>query len=156
MARSALFNAIRWIVALPAGVLGAALVSFPVHLFVMVNFGGWAMEPLIEVGDPETLREIEYLLQAAFGPFAFVYCAARTVPKYNRLVSVLLAGTLVVGVPLVALWWNSNVMAAGHGVLLEHGLLRVSANVIGSGVAIWMICRRGRTTAQVDDGLPGK
>jgi hypothetical protein len=135
----ALFSPIRWILALPAGVLAAAIVAFPVHWFVMVNFGGCGVAPMIEIRDPETLCQIELFLQSIFGPLAFVYFAARTVPKYNRFISVLLAGTIVLGVPLLAFWLNSNVISEGHGVLVEHGLLGVFANVIGTAGAICLI-----------------
>lgn len=130
---------IRWILALPAGILAAAIVAFPVHWFVMVNFTGMNREPLIEIGNPETLRHIELLLQALFGPLAFVYCAGRTAPGYKRLVAVLLAVALVLGVPLFIHWWNSEVIARGHGVLFEHDLLHNLASIVGCGGAVWLI-----------------
>ncbi|MFZ3056450.1 MAG: hypothetical protein WA098_06810, partial [Smithella sp.] len=63
---------VRWLVFIPAGFIAAILASFPIHWFVMINFGGWGMEPLIEIRNTNTLRTIEYTLQALFGVLAFI------------------------------------------------------------------------------------
>ena len=143
--------AIRWILALPAGVLAAAIVAFPIHWLVMVNLGGWSREPLIEIRDPDVIRWIEQFLQALFGPLAFVYCSARSVPRYNRLVAVLLTVAIVFGLPLFNSWWNSGIIASGHGVLFERDMLRTLASVVGCTVAVWLI-HRFHTRNAVDDG----
>jgi len=36
---------LRWLCAVPAGIIVAALVIFPLHWLVMINLGGWGMDP---------------------------------------------------------------------------------------------------------------
>jgi len=132
-------NIIRWICVVPAGIIAAALVSFPVHWFVMGTLGGWGIDPVVEIRDPKTLRNIESVLQAAFGPLAFIYFAARTAPYYRKITSVLFAGIVVLGLPILAYWWNTNTISNGSGILIEHGFAWILANVIGAAGAIYLI-----------------
>ena len=130
---------LRWICLAPAGIIAAALVMFPIHWLVMVNLGGWGIDPVIEIRDPKTLRNIESILQAGFGPLAFIYCAARTAPSHRQITSILLAGIIVLGLPILVYWWNSNTVSTGSGVLIEQGFARILANVIGAVGAIYLI-----------------
>lgn len=130
---------LRWVCAAPAGILAAVLVSIPIHLLVMFNLGGWGMEPIIEIRDPETLRSIESALQAAFGPLAFVYWAARTAPSHRQVVSIVLAGIIVIGLPTFAWYWNAQSASEGRGVLIEHGLARSLASAVGAAAAALLI-----------------
>ena len=130
---------LRWLCAAPAGIIAAALVMFPLHWLVMINLGGWGMDPIIEIRDPKTLRGIESALQAAFGPLAFVYCAARTAPSHRQITSILLSGIIVVGLPIIAWYWNAQTVSNGSGILIEHGFARILANVLGTAAAILLI-----------------
>ncbi|MDQ7838839.1 MAG: hypothetical protein RDU59_10180 [Thermodesulfobacteriota bacterium] len=130
---------LRWMCFVPAGIIAAALVMFPLHWLVMINLGGWGIDPIIEIRDPRTLRNIESILQAAFGPLAFIYFAARTAPNHRQITSVLLSGIIVIGLPILAYWWNANTISKGSGILIEHGFARVLANVIGVAGAIYLI-----------------
>lgn len=130
---------LRWLCAAPAGIIAAALLMFPLHWLVMINLGGWGMDPIIEIRDPKTLRNIESVLQAAFGPLAFVYCAARTAPSHRLTTSILLSGVIVVGLPIIAWYWNAQTASKGNGILIEHGFARIFANVIGTAAAILLI-----------------
>ena len=113
-------NILRWICVVPAGIIATFLISFPVHWFVMVNVGGWIIDPVIEIRDPNTLRNIESLLQAVFGPLAFIYFAARTAPIHRKIISVLFAGIIILGLPIFAYWWNTNTVSNGSGILIER------------------------------------
>lgn len=135
---------LRWLGAAPVGIIAAALVMFPVHWLVMINLGGWGMDPIIEIRDPNTLRSIESVLQAAFGPFAFIYGAARTAPNHRMTTAVLLSGIVVIGLPIIAWYWNTQAVSNGNGVLLEHGFTRILANVVGTAVAILLMCSHER------------
>ena len=130
---------LRWLCAAPSGIIAAGLVMFPLHWLVMINLGGWGMDPLIEIRDPKTLRSVESVLQAAFGPLAFIYCAARTAPSHRQIASILLSGVIVVGLPIIAWYWNEQTVSKGGGILIEHGFPRVLANVIGTAAAILLI-----------------
>ena len=132
-------NILRWICVVPAGIIAAALVLFPVHWLVMASLGGWGIDPIVEIRDPKTLRNIESVLQAAFGSLAFIYFAARTAPSHKKITSVLFAGIIVLGLPILAYWWNANTISNGSGILIEHGFARVLANVIGAVGAIYLI-----------------
>ena len=142
---SVLKEVLRWICLIPAGLIAAGLVMFPLHWIVMINLGGWGMEPLIEIRDIDTLRNIEMILQAAFGPLAFVYCAARIAPRYRQATSILLSGVIVIGLPILTHWWNANTVARGSGLLLNHGFGRFLANVVGAAVAIYLVRSHERT-----------
>jgi hypothetical protein len=135
---------LRWICAAPAGILAAVLVSIPIHWLVMINLGGWGLEPIIEIRDPETLRSIESALQAAFGPLAFVYWAARTAPSHRQVVSIVLAGLIVVGLSAVAWFWNTQVASEQTGVLIEYGFARFLASAVGTATAVFLIRSRER------------
>ena len=132
-------NAMRWIVALPAGLLAAVLVAFPVHWFVMVNFGGCSQDPVIEIRDPETLRNIEYFLRAVFGPLAFVYAAARTAPNFRMVVAVALSLVVVIGSPMAAFFLSNASAAAGRGVVVEYGLFTTLAQMVGTAGAVSVV-----------------
>ena len=97
------------------------------------------IDPIIEIRDPKTLRSIESILQAAFGSLAFIYFAARTAPNHRQITSIVLAGIIVTGLPILAWWWNAHTISNGSGILIEHGFGRIFANVIGAAAAIYLI-----------------
>lgn len=106
---------------LPAGIIAAVLVMFPLHWIVMINLGGWGIDPVIELRDPKSLKNIELFLQAAFGPLAFIYFAARTAPNHKQTCSVLLAGIIVIGLPILTYSWNANTISKeGIGAGSRH------------------------------------
>ncbi|MGD9128084.1 MAG: DUF4339 domain-containing protein [Planctomycetia bacterium] len=143
VAASPVQSTIRWLFALPAGLLAALFVAIPIHLFVMVNFGGWGInDPVIEIRDPETLRQIEYFLQAMFGFLVFVYVSTRIVPNHKRLFSILCACVLMFGLHLLAFGCNSSSFFKEEGIYIEHGPLTVLAQLTGSVIAIWLIWKR--------------
>jgi len=136
-------NILRWICVVPAGIAGA--ISFPIHWFVMTNFGGHTIDPEIEIRDPETLRRIESLLQPVLGALAFIYCAARTAPdRYRNITSFLASGVIILGVPIAVHLCNANTISNGNGFLIKHGIYSILANVIGAVGAIYLIRLYGR------------
>jgi len=110
----------------------------------MVNLGGWGLDPVVEVRDPKTLRNIESVLQAAFGPLAFIYFSARTAPSYRKGTSILFAGIIILGLPILAYLWNTNTISNGSGLLIERGFAQIIANVIGAAGAIYLILSHER------------
>jgi len=136
---------LRWLCAIPVGIIGAVLISFPIHWFVMTNFGGQTLDPDIAVRDPETLRRIELLLRPVFSTLAFVYCAARTAPdRYRNVTSFLAGGAIILGVPIAVYLWNANTISNGSGFLIKHGVYSILGNVIGAIGAIYLIRPYGR------------
>lgn len=119
--------------------LAAALVSFPIHALVMFSLGGWGMEPVIEIRNPETLRNIESVLQAILGPSVFVYYAARTAPSHRQFVSIFLSCLIVIGLPTFAWFWNTQIASGEGGVLVEFGLARILASLVGTAAAVFAI-----------------
>lgn len=130
-------NILRWICVVPAGIIAAVLISFPVHWLVMVNLGGWGIDPVVEIRDSNTLRNIESLLQAVFGPLALIYFAARTAPSHKKITSVLFAGIIVLGAPILAYFYN--MISNGSGIFFEPTFARFLANVIGAVGAMYLI-----------------
>jgi hypothetical protein len=120
-------KALRWALAIPGGILAAALVMFPVHWVVMNTFGGWGMDPVIEIRDPETLRRIEGWIQAILGPLAFVYCATRIAPSHRKIASIVLAVLVILGSTVLAVWVNAH--AWTHRV--EFGFVHFLLQVVG-------------------------
>jgi len=139
---SALRNILRWICVVPAGIVAAFLVMFPVHWLVMITLGGFGINPVVEIRDPNTIRYIESVLQAVFGPLAFIYFATRTAPSHRKIISILFAGIVVLGLPILAYWWNTSTISNGSGA--EHGFARIFANVIGAVGAIYLILSHER------------
>ena len=136
-------NIVRWVCVVPAGIITAALVAFPVHWVVMSTLGGWGIDPIVEIRDENILRNIELVLQAAFGPLAFIYFASHTAPSHKKIISILFAGTIVLGLPIFAYFWNIKTVSNGNGILIQHGFARILANVIGAAGAIYLICPDG-------------
>lgn len=136
----------RWFLVLPAAILAAALVAFPIHWLVMINLGGWSREPVIEIRDQETLKSIEVFLQGLLGPLAFVYAGARTAPSRHFTVAVVLVVVVVGGALLLANWVNSW----GTGIELRHGIVQTVSQLVGSiGAALLIKTRRdGRSEAR--------
>jgi hypothetical protein len=130
---------VRWLVFIPAGFIAAILASFPIHWFVMINFGGWGMEPLIEIRNTNTLRTIEYTLQALFGVLAFIYAAARTAPNHKKIISIILAIIIVLGINIYAFFSNSITHSSGNGMIIQQGIVQIIAQIIGAVIAIYLI-----------------
>jgi hypothetical protein len=103
----------------------------------MVNLGGWGIDPVVEIRDSNTLRNIESLLQAVFGPLALIYFAARTAPSHKKITSVLFAGIIVLGAPILAYFYN--MISNGSGIFFEPTFARFLANVIGAVGAMYLI-----------------
>jgi hypothetical protein len=136
---------LRWLCAAPAGIIAAVLVMFPLHWLIMINLGGWGgNNPIIAIRDPKTLLNIEWALQAVFGPLAFVYFAARTAPSHRRITSIVLSGLIVLGLPIIAWYWNAQAAAKGSGIFIEQGLTKILANLIGTAAAVLLIRSRER------------
>jgi hypothetical protein len=130
---------LRWLCVVPAGIVAVFLIVFPIHWLVMINLGGWGMDPLIEIRDPKTLRSIESFLQAALAPLAFIYVAARTAPNHKQITSIVVAGIIVMGLPIFAWWWNAQTVSEGSGVLIEYELAKNLANIMGAAAAILLV-----------------
>lgn len=86
-----LTSVIRWILVIPLGVVALALIAFPIHWVVSFTFGGWGHDPIITVGDRETLGTIERVAQSFFGPMLFVAVGALTAPFKRLIVGIVLA-----------------------------------------------------------------
>ena len=84
-------NVIRWVLVLPAAVVCAVLVSFPVHWVVLSTF---RMGAMIELSDAAA-QNVERVAFAFFGPFAFVVAGTKVAPKHPFAVSVVLTCILL-------------------------------------------------------------
>ncbi len=80
---------LRWLAVLPAGILSAVLVSFPVHWAVLIITGFAGNDDSIGLGDlpPETLERLGI---AFFVPLAFVMGGAKVAPTYRLQTAVVL------------------------------------------------------------------
>ncbi len=81
---------IRWMAVLPAALMGAFLVSFPVH-WVAVALGS---DDLFNLSD-EAVGNVEVVASGFFIPLAFVLAGARVAPKHHVGVAVALASILL-------------------------------------------------------------
>lgn len=128
-------KALRWVLAIPGGILAAALVMFPIHWVVMMTFGGRGMDPVIEIRDPETLRTIEVWIQTVLGPLAFVYCAARIAPSHRKIASIVFAVFMILAGTALAVWLNAH----ARTLRVEFGVVRFLLQVVGVVGAIYLI-----------------
>lgn len=131
---------IRWMAILPAAILAAVVVAFPIHLVVMFTLGGWGRDPIIEIHDVSTLRAIELFLQGIFGPFAFVCAAAFVAPIQRLAVSIAAGLTVMIAVAGLAMWINSFNNPDVFPV--RYGVVTFVANVAGVVGAILLVKHR--------------
>jgi hypothetical protein len=125
---------LRWICVIPAGLVAAVLVSFPIHWFVMINLGGASQDPIIEIQDTATLENVERFLQALLAPLACIFFGAKTAPSHKTATAVVLAGTILIGVPALAYWLNTS----GGNIHVEHGVRQTIAHAVGAAGAIYL------------------
>ena len=80
---------LRWLAVLPAGILSAVLVTFPVHWAVLIVTGFSGNDDSIGLGDlpPEPL---ERLGVAFFVPLTFIMVGAKVAPTYRLQTAVVL------------------------------------------------------------------
>lgn len=131
---------LRWFLVIPAAILAAVIISFPIHWFVMINLGGCSEAPIIEIRDRDTLKSIEIFLQGLLGPFAFVYADARTAPSRHFMTAIILVIIVVVGGMLLASWINSR----GTRVEAHYGIVQMVSQIVGSvGAALLIKGRDG-------------
>ena len=97
---------LRWLAALPVGLLAVVVVAFPIHWAVLIITSTRSGDDSIGLWDlpPETL---ERLGQAFFAPLALVYIGARVAPAFKLHT----AGMLII------LW------AMGLGAALTYGAM---------------------------------
>ena len=83
-------KALRWIAAVPAGIIAAVLIMFPIHWFLIlwVNIGD---APLFGLISAETIEHIERLIIAFTTPFFIIYIGTLIVPTYHKETGVALA-----------------------------------------------------------------
>jgi len=98
---------LRWLAVLPAAILSAVLISFPVHWAVMIFTGFAGNDDTIGLWDlpPETL---ERLGVAFFVPLAFVMVGARVAPTYRLQTAVVLIILLAMAFSAGATYVASN------------------------------------------------
>jgi len=99
---------LRWLAVLPAALMAIVLVSFPVHIAVLLINSGNTEDSnnLLTAIPPETLERFG---QAFFAPVAMVFAAAKTAPSHRLYV----AGLLVIA---YAMFLGAAMMYAGsHG-----------------------------------------
>ena len=98
---------LRWVAVLPAAILSAVLISFPVHWAVLIFTGFAGNDDSIGLGDlpPETL---ERLGVAFFVPLTFIMAGARVAPTYRRQTAVVLIILLAMAISAGLTYAASN------------------------------------------------
>ena len=79
-------NLVRWLLVLPAAVVGGLLLSFPLHWFITMNFNSGSTIELAQ----DAKNTLERALITAVVPFGFVYFGARTAPSHRIWVAIVL------------------------------------------------------------------
>lgn len=113
-----------------------------------MTLGGSGQDPMITIGDADTLARIERFLQSLLAPLAFVYFGARTAPCYRKIVSILLGILLVIGIAVLAYMLNLE-----PDIEIEHGVFQVISQMVGVAGAIYLVRRKERI--ENVDGTPG-
>lgn len=126
---------LRWILVLPAAIVGAVLVAFPVHWIVFATFR-WGDDNIVQLSE-EGAGNVERVVTVFAVPLALILCGARVAPSRRFGVAISLASLLVV---LIATsFWI---------VLREHelsftspvrGIFSMAAFVVGTVTAIIVV-----------------
>lgn len=95
-------SVIRWILVLPAAILGAVLIAFPVHWIVFATFV-WGDEGIVQLSE-EAAGNVERVLTAFAMPLALILCGARMAPSRRLSVAVILA-LLLVTLSAASFWY---------------------------------------------------
>lgn len=92
---------LRWLAVLPAAILSAVLISFPVHWAVMIFTGFAGDDDTIGLWDlpPETLERLGI---AFFAPLAFIMAGAKVAPTHKLQTAIVLT-------ILLAMAWSASV-----------------------------------------------
>ena len=120
-------NAVRWVLVLPAAILGGILLLFPLHWIIMASCS--SPDSTVQLGN-ESKEGLERALTGLVAPFGFVYCGALTAPAFRRISAIALAvllavaaiGARVIGSEYLPEPWHwlpllMNVLGIGGGVL---------------------------------------
>ncbi len=137
---------LRWVGFLPAGILAAVLVQFPLHWVLHFTL----VEGSIIQMPSESMAPIERFLAPAFSAIAFVYAGAVTAPRSHVRVSyILFAVSLLARLVslLVALQLQLNVD------LSLNGILKLLFSCLAGAAGVFMVVRRepGRSPAATRD-----
>lgn len=124
----------RWLAVLPAAILGAVLVSFPIHWFALGLTGNTPIS-MIRL-DREVTEAVERLLQAFFGPYAFVWAGARVAPTFRVATAIVL--TALLGL-FVSVMLSLVVPQLSGRFVLDYGVLQALLNALGAIGAIIVI-----------------
>lgn len=138
---------VRWLGALPAGLVAVLAVSFPVHwaaLWITSSSGeDDRFLGLVGLGDlpPET---VERLGQAFFAPLAFIYIGAKVAPafKLHTALALMILWAMALG---AALTYGATINAYegwGWAEFAAVGVLGV-AGLVSGGYAVYENLRQG-------------
>ena len=94
-------TALRWVGLLPLGLVSVALISFPIHWFVLGNFG---------IRDREIMLNVEVFLQGIFAPMLLIFVGAVVAPSYKMTSAVVLVCLLIAFIVTGHFWWAGDRM----------------------------------------------
>lgn len=118
---------LRWLLVVPAGILGTIAATFVLHWVILSTFG--RSDSMIHI-DEASLGNWERLLMAFSGPIGFVLAAGMTAPRHQLPVAVISTVTILAGLPLLTWYVNSGGrIGSQYGIL--QWLLNLAAAVVG-------------------------
>jgi hypothetical protein len=121
---SILGEIVRWVVALPGGIVAAILVTFPVHWAVLIITSlGSSEDDSLSIADLPA-DTLERYATAFFIPLTLIYATSRIAPRYRVYVAGILSlvWAMLIGVALV--------LAANRGAYSDWTWLEFAAAVV--------------------------
>ena len=133
-------HALRWLLVLPAAILGGLLITFPLHWVLMASCSGGGTVTL----DQGAQDGLERILAFAFTPFGFVLAGAKTAPSQH------LRAAAILGVLLAIVFVGARVYVSTDPKLLEYlpapwEWLPLALNFAGVGAGVGLIYAHERS-----------
>lgn len=126
---------IRWIAVVPAGIIAAAIVTFPLHLLIILMFSG--EKPYWGLLTAETL---ERLAMAFTTPFVIIYVGAWTAPtrRFETGIALAVAIALILGGIYVFAFTGDTAFSGWYS--LHYGATPV-LNLVAIATALFIVRR---------------
>lgn len=119
---------LRWVLALPVGVLAAVLITFPLHWILYMTLSG-GQDPFIAPYP----RMPEKLLQPLCSAWVFVFTCGWVVPRANKLVAKIAALLWTVSAIAIVVLAKTDVLQEGQKEIgMDYFGLPVVSGILGA------------------------
>jgi hypothetical protein len=131
-------NILRWIAVIPAAVIAAVLILFPIHWVVYFSdfAGTWIGEILKHIGFKDINNNVERLLDALFVGGTFVYAGAKMAPTHHFKTAIALST-----VPIFVFVYLFYLINSNQGYRLDETVwsmgLKLTLVMFGIGTGIY-------------------